>query len=103
LDNEIENWTDDDTQELVSTMNWHARLFFPIKDRMERTIVELKRIHSQTGQQPRDLGQAGVAKIREGLPNGKISLIEKMVVNQYYFNSIMAFCIINAVFLYGSK
>jgi hypothetical protein len=42
LENEIENWTRDDTKELVSTMNWRARLFFPIRDRMENTIVELK-------------------------------------------------------------
>ena len=100
FENEIENWTYDDTTELVSKVNWRGRLFFPIRERMDGTIRELKLIHEETGQQPRDLGQVGIAKIREGLPNGKVSLLEKAIVNQQFFNSIFAVCIIVIVFAY---
>ncbi len=103
LENDIENWTYDDTRELVSKANWRARWFFPIRERMEARIRELKRIHDETGQQPRDLGQAAIEKLCEALPNGKVSLLEKAIVNQQFFNSIVAFCIIVIIFAYIAK
>src|SRR6266487_2746471 len=60
FENEIENWTFDDTREMISHMNWRARLFFPVTKRLVITVSELQRVHAETGKQPRDIGLKGV-------------------------------------------
>jgi hypothetical protein len=102
FDREIENWTHDDTLKLVSIMNWRARLFFPVRERIERLVPELQRIYEETGQQPGDLGQDGVSKIREGLPGGSISWFEEAIVSQPVFNSMVALVMITVVLGYLS-
>jgi hypothetical protein len=102
FDREIQNWTYDDTLEFVSIMNWRPRLFFPVRDRIERLVPELQRIYEETGKQPGDLGQDGVSKIRESLPGGGVSWFEKAMVSQPIFNSMVALVVITVVFGYLS-
>jgi hypothetical protein len=99
--NDIENWDYDDTCELVSKMNWRARLLFPVKQRLENAIAELHRIHEETGKQPGDLGTKAVAEIREQLFHGQISWLEKALIYQPVFNSIVGFVLIVLAIYYG--
>ncbi len=64
FENEIENWTFDDTREMISHMNWRARLFFPVTKRLAITVSELQRVHAETGKQPRDIGLKGVTETK---------------------------------------
>ena len=100
FDTDIENWTYEDTDELASLTNWRARLFFPVRDRLERTVSELQRIYYETGTLPRDLGVSKVAAIRESLPGGKETWLEKAIVNQQIFNSLLAFAIVVAAIIF---
>ena len=102
LENDIKNFTYEDALELNSQLNWRARLLFPSKERLLATVGELKRIYGETGQQPRELGELGIKKVREGLPGGKISLLEQAIVHPSYFNSIFGFCIIALFFTYAT-
>jgi hypothetical protein len=92
MEHDIADWTPEDTYEFVSLMNWRARLFFggKIRIRTQRTIRELQRIYEQTGQQPKELGIDGIAKVRKQVPGGKISWIEYAIVSQHSVNSIVA-------------
>jgi hypothetical protein len=55
LENEIENWTEEDSRRLLSqSLNWRARSFFSPMERFSYCIQELKRIHRETGNQPSD-------------------------------------------------
>ncbi len=60
---DIGNWTYADTSELVSRMNWRARLLFPVKQRTENVVQELQRIQKETGQQPQAIGASEMEKI----------------------------------------
>jgi hypothetical protein len=100
FETQIENWSDEDTTELVSHLNWRARLLFPSRTRTARTVRELKRIQRETGAQPIDVGSSGVIKIRESLPGGKPSLFEKALTTQSTFNSILALVIIAGAIIY---
>jgi hypothetical protein len=102
FDTDIGNWTYEDTQELTSLMSWRARFFFPIRQRLGRTVRELQRIHDETGKQPRDLGLAKVVEIRENLQGGKVSWFEKAIVNGQSFNSIFGLAIISVVIAYNA-
>jgi len=103
FDNEIQDWTYDDTIELVSKMSWRARYFFPVRERLQATVEELQIIHSDTDQQPRDLGLNRIVGIRESLPNGKQSILEKIVLSQGFPSSIVAFSIMAFVFIYTAN
>jgi hypothetical protein len=101
LETDIGNWTVDDTDEFASlTINWRARLFFPVRDRFRRTISELQRIYYETGTQPRDLGVSKITAIRESLPDGKVSWFEKAIVNPLLFGFLRAFAIVVIVIIF---
>jgi len=101
FENEIENWTFDDTREMISHMNWRARLFFPVTKRLAITVSELQRVHAETGKQPRDIGLKGVTEIRKSFRVGKVSWLEKVMVREHFFNSIVAFALILLVIGYA--
>jgi hypothetical protein len=100
FETDIGNWTYDDTDELLSRLPWRVRLFFPVKPRMRRVVQELQLVHEETGKQPRDIGQREVEKIRNELPNGKISWLEKMIGMQWAFNALVALAVIVIVILF---
>jgi hypothetical protein len=85
---------------LVDTWNWRARWFFNVRNRTEGVVWELQRIHQETGKEPGELGRKAVDDIREGLPNGHISFVEKAIVPQAFFNSIVGFVICAVVIAY---
>jgi hypothetical protein len=95
FDNEIEHSTEEDTRSYLSLVgNWRARAFFNARERFGHVIEELKRIHQETGQEPRDLGCSGVEKVRESLKGGHVTLLEKVIVPQHLFNSLVGLIII---------
>jgi hypothetical protein len=103
FETEIENWTFADSAELASRSSWRARLFFPIRERLEGLATELRRIHAETGQQPRDLGKDAIVTIRNGLPKGRVTLFEKIVVTPQYYNSVFALTIVTIAIYYTSR
>jgi len=95
LENEIEHWTEEDTKSYMSLgANWRARTFFSARERFAHVVEELKRIHQETGQEPRDLGYGGVEKVRESLKGGHVTLLETVIVRQHIFNSLVGLIII---------
>jgi hypothetical protein len=100
---DIANWTLEDTEEYVAHMNWRARLFFgmKLKFRMNSTVRELQRIYNDNGQLPSDIGINGLNGIREKLPGGKVPILERLIVNQAYFNSLVATVLIVVVIGYA--
>jgi len=94
FEGEIQNWIYDDTREFVSRLNWRVRWLFPVIPRTARLVQELQLIHEETGKQPRDIGRSEIEKIRNELPNGKISWFEKAIGSQWVFNSVLALSII---------
>jgi hypothetical protein len=103
FETDIEHWTDSDTAELASLANWRARLLFKVRNRIENTVWELQRIYDETGQQPCQLGQLKISKIRESLPGGKVTWLETAFVDQRFFNSILGFTIIAVVIVWMAK
>jgi hypothetical protein len=93
---DIANWTPEDTYELLSLMNWRARLFFggKIRIRVQRTATELKRIFQESGKQPTEIGINGIEEIRKQVPGGNVSWFEHVIVTQYLFNSIVGITLI---------
>jgi hypothetical protein len=87
LEKDIQNWTREDTSELVTFMNWRARLFFgeKIRIRAQRTATALKQTYNDNGRQPIDLGISGINKARIDA-GGKASWFESAIVSQPFFN-----------------
>lgn len=100
FETEIENFGPDAVDELVATTNWRARWFFNARNRIEGVVRELQRIRQETGKEPGELGRKAIDDIREGLPNGHVTFVEKAIVTQAFFNSIVGFAICAAVISY---
>src|SRR5260370_10855260 len=85
LRNEIENWTPADTKELASFYNWRSRLLFSVRERMDRTVIELHRLQKETGRQPLDAKLTDATTLIETLHKQlgeKPSWPEKALVRQ---------------------
>ena len=104
LRNEIENWTPADTNELESFYNWRSRLLFSMRERIERAVMELKRIQKETGRQPLDAkltdSQALIDALHKQLGK-RASWLEKTIVPQSRFNGIFALTLIVLVIGYA--
>jgi hypothetical protein len=96
----IERWTSADTDALVATLNWRSR-FFPIKERLTHNVAILKRIYSETGKEPRDLGQDGMKDVRKKLFSNP-SWFETAIVSPPIFRSIVAFVLITIIIGQGN-
>jgi len=95
LENDIEHWTEEDTRRFLRlSSNWRARTFFGARKRFTAGVDELKRIHQETGSEPRDLGLSRIENIRESLKGGYVTLLEIIVVRQPFFNSIVGLILI---------
>ena len=88
---DIQNWTDDDTEQLASLMNWRARLFFRSTERIHKRIWKFKDLYETTGKQPGDLTQKGQQELVGYL---EYSWFEKAIINQISFNAITRVVII---------
>jgi hypothetical protein len=66
-------------------------MFFNIKDRIKQRILIFQQHWDETGRQPGDLTQAERTELIGHLEGG---WFEKLIVNQYYFNSLVAVVII---------
>ncbi len=98
-------WTREDTDEYISFMNWRARLFYgaKLRIRLQRTAAELQRNYNETGQLPSELGITGVKEARKKVPGGEVSFLERLIVGQPYFNSVIAVALIVFVIGYFGK
>lgn len=104
LRNEIENWTPTDTGELASFYNWRSRLLFSVRERIERTVVELKRIQKETGRQPLDAKLTDSRTVIDALHKQlgeKPSWLERVIVPQRNFNSMIGLALIVLVIGYA--
>jgi hypothetical protein len=88
---DVQNWNYEDTNALASTLNWRARMFFNIKDRIKQRTLIFQQHWEETGKQPGDLTQVERNELIGHLEDG---WFEKLIVNQYYFNSLVAVVII---------
>jgi hypothetical protein len=52
---DIHNWTEDDTEQFASLMNWRARLFFQSTERIRQRVWRFQALYEATGKQPGDL------------------------------------------------
>jgi len=52
---DIGNWTDDDTEQFASLMNWRARLFFHSTERVRKRLERFWQMYEDTDKQPGDL------------------------------------------------
>jgi hypothetical protein len=96
---QIEDWTPMDTREYVTLCtNWRAR-FFPVRERVERTVAELKHMYAVTGQRlkPEDKAKT-MPEIHKRLGIAP-KWLEKLIVPRQWFNSIIAFLVITLVML----
>jgi hypothetical protein len=104
LRNEIENWTPADTGELASFFNWRSRFLFSVRERIERTVGELKRLQKETGRQPLDAkltdAQALIDTVQKQLGE-KPSWPEKVIVPRQTFNGIIGLALIVLVIGYA--
>jgi len=96
LENEIQNWTLDDTDEYARLMNWRVRLLGAFRRRLYKVVPELQRIYDESGKQPCELGMAGVDEVAAKL-GLKPSWIERAINSPSSYNSLLAIAIISIV------
>jgi len=88
---DIQDWTYEDTDAFVSVFNWRAKFLFKLKDRVKQRVRKYQEHWEQTGQQPGDLTANEMRTLVGHLEGG---WLEKIIVNQYYFNSLISIVII---------
>src|SRR6266699_2092882 len=82
---DIQNWTDDDTEQFASLMmNWRARFFFRSNERVRERISRFQELYETTGRQPGDLAE-------KEMQNGDLdySWFEKAIINPILFDAIV--------------
>jgi hypothetical protein len=93
----IQNWTEDDTEQLASLMNWRARLFFRSTERMREQIWRYQELYESTGKQPVDLNQKEARKLVADL---EYSWFEKAIIYPISFNAILRIAIISVAIVF---
>lgn len=94
LNNEIENWTDNDTCAFIPlAFNWRERIFFNPTERVKQRVAKLQKIQRETGKELRELGEYNITQIRESYKDGHATWIESAIVSPM-FNDILGFVII---------
>ena len=86
------NWTEDDTDQFASLMNWRARLFFHSTQRIRERIGRWKKIHETTGKQPGDFTQEEQLKVVADL---EPSWFEKAVIDRGSFYCMLYVVVIS--------
>jgi hypothetical protein len=88
---DIQDWNYEDTAAFASVLNWRSRLFFNSKERVKERALIFQRHWDETGKQPGDLTKAEIKELIGHLEGG---CVETIIVNQYYFNSLVSIVII---------
>jgi hypothetical protein len=96
-DRDIGNWSDDDTFELGSLINWRGRLFFNARERLETRVERLKDNYIVTGKQPGELTKPELDAL---VADTDYKWFETAIIDQRFFNSIFAFVLIVSGILY---
>ena len=89
---DIENWTEDDTEQFASLMNWRARLFFHSTERIRERARRFQEMYEATGKQPGDLTEQERQKVVADLDH---SWFEKAIINPIAFGAIVRIIIIS--------
>jgi hypothetical protein len=88
---DIDNWTDDDTEQFASLMNWRARLFFGSTERIRERISRFQAFYETTGKQPNDLTEKERQKVVGDL---EFSWLEKAIIHPLSFGAMVRIVII---------
>jgi hypothetical protein len=91
FDRSIETWTEKDSDDFASALNWRARSFFRARERLGWRVDLLKEHYELTGEQPSQLSKDQLKKITGHLNE---RWFETAVINPHYFNSIVGLCVI---------
>jgi hypothetical protein len=89
---DIGSWTEDDTDQLASLMNWRARLFFHSTERIRERVSRFQKMYKTTGKQPGDLIEQERQKVVGDL---EYSWFEKVIINPIAFGAMMRIIIIS--------
>jgi hypothetical protein len=89
---DIGNWTEDDTEQFASLMNWRARLFFHSTERVRKRLERFWQMYEDTDKQPGDLTEIERKKMVADLD---YSWFEKAIINPYSFHAIVRIVIIS--------
>jgi hypothetical protein len=95
--NDIDNWTEQDTDDFVSLLNWRARLFFNAREKVEKRLAIFQQMYDDTGKQPSSCSHDDIQKMLQPYAP---SWIEKAIVTPNFFNAIAGFIIITIAILY---
>jgi hypothetical protein len=87
FENDIGNWTYEDSEEFAKCMNWRARLFFNGRERVGKRAAVMQEAYLNTGKQPAELGEAEVKKLLKPYEG---NWFENFIVHQHGWNSIIA-------------
>ena len=91
LNNEIENWTDRDTEEFYSALNWRARWLFKTREKVWKRIEIFRGEFYRTGREPGDLSRSEIQTLVGFLEGSKFDqAVQTVIINQMFFNSILA-------------
>jgi hypothetical protein len=90
-DRDIANWSDEDTLEFVSLMNWRGRWFFNVRERLATRIERLRDHYHITGKQPGELAKPELDAV---VGDTDYKWFETAIIDQRFFNSIFAFILI---------
>jgi hypothetical protein len=97
---DIGNWTEDDTDQLASLMNWRARLFFQSTERIRKRVWRFQEFYRRTGMQPADLTE----KVKHELVgNLDYFWFQKAVIHPNAFNATVGIIIISVAITWIDK
>jgi hypothetical protein len=97
FENDIEHWTDEDTDALAKCFNWRARWWFNPEEKIWKRAEIMQEVYQNTGKQPAELGEAEVKKLLKPYEG---NWLQNFIVDQYGWNSIIAGTLIIVGILY---
>jgi len=93
---DIGNWTEDDTEQFASLVNWRARLFFHSTERVRKRIWRFLEMYEDTGKQPGDLTEKERQSVVADLD---YSWFEKAIINPIAFGATVRIIIISVAIM----
>jgi hypothetical protein len=93
----INEWTDKDTDDFVSALNWRARWFFHARERTERRVSIFQEHYEETGEQPGELRRDEIERLVAHLD---YKWFETAVMHGKFFRAIIGFLVITIVLIY---
>ena len=99
-DNDIENWNDEDTNSYIACMNWRARWFFPVRDRLNHNVEEFKKIYRLEELQPCQVDQRVINSIKQRFPGKKENWFEVAIILPHTFYMALRLIVVVLVLAY---